>query len=150
MIDLPSDPPPALTIEVMTSDDWAVVRSIYEEGIATGNATFETKAPDWETWDQGRRADCRLVIRSQEQILGWATLSSVSSRPVYAGVAEVSLYVAALARGQGVGTMLMMALIGLQSGPGSGPSRDRFSPRTPPVCPLSGGAGFERSGGGSR
>ncbi|MCA1695750.1 MAG: N-acetyltransferase family protein, partial [Actinobacteria bacterium] len=73
--------------------------------------TFETETPDWETWDKGRRPDCRLVTRTQGRAVGWATLSPVSSRPVYAGVAEVSLYVEAQARGQGVGKTLMMALI---------------------------------------
>jgi len=95
----------------MTPDDWESVQAIYQEGIATGNATFETEAPDWETWDKGRRTDCRLVARSGGSLVGWAVLSLVSSRPVYAGVAEVSLYVAASARGQGVGKALMTALI---------------------------------------
>ena len=103
--------PSALTIEAMTPDDGEAVRAIYREGIVTGNATFEIDAPEWETWDRGRRNDCRLVARSEGHVVGWATLSTVSSRPAYAGVAEVSLYVAASARGRGVGTALMTALI---------------------------------------
>lgn len=101
----------APTIEPMTPDDWEQVRAIYMEGIATGNATYETEAPDWDAWDRGRRADCRLVARSGAQVVGWAALSPVSSRPAYAGVAEVSLYVSASARGQGVGAALLGALI---------------------------------------
>src|ERR687894_429293 len=95
----------------MQDGDWEAVRAIYLEGIATGNATFETDAPDWETWDEGRLKDARLVARSEGRVVGWAALSPVSSRPVYAGVAEASLYVTASARGQGVGTALLRALI---------------------------------------
>lgn len=107
----PSGDLPALTIERMMPADWEAVRSIYTEGIATGNATFETEAPDWETWDRGRRPDCRLVARIDGQVVGWAALSPVSSRPAYSGVAEVSLYVSASGRGRGVGTALLRALI---------------------------------------
>jgi L-amino acid N-acyltransferase YncA len=111
MTDRPSGDLPAMTIEAMTPADWEAVRAIYREGLATGNATFEADAPDWETWDRGHRNDCRLVARFGDQIIGWAALSPVSSRPVYAGVAEVSLYVAASARGRSVGKALMTALI---------------------------------------
>src|SRR4051794_23426407 len=100
-----------LSIETMTPADWVAVRAIYREGIATGNATFETDAPDWEPWDRSHRPDGRLVARAVETLVGWAALSPVSPRPVSAGVAEVSLYVAASARGQGVGTALLQALI---------------------------------------
>ncbi len=100
-----------LNIEAMTPGDWEAVRAIYLEGIATGNTTFETDAPDWETWEEGRLKDARLVARSQGRVVGWAALSPVSSRPVYAGVAEASLYVTASARCQGVGKALMTALI---------------------------------------
>jgi phosphinothricin acetyltransferase len=95
----------------MSPSDWEAVRGIYLEGIATGHSTFETEAPDWQTWDKARRKDCRLVTRSGGQIVGWAALSPVSARPVYAGVAEASVYVAASAQGRGVGKMLMTALI---------------------------------------
>jgi L-amino acid N-acyltransferase YncA len=92
--------------------DWPAVREIYAEGIATGQATFETLLPDWEKWDSGHRQDCRLIARERDDIVGWAALSPVSARPVYAGVAEVSVYVASAARGRGVGTALLKALIG--------------------------------------
>jgi phosphinothricin acetyltransferase len=101
----------SLTIVTMTPTDWDVVRAIYLEGIATGNATFETSAPDWETWDRARFPQCRLVAREDRTIVGWAALSPVSTRPVYAGVAEASLYVAAAARGRGVGKSLLRALV---------------------------------------
>ena len=90
-------------IERMKSEDWESVRAIYRDGIATGNATFETDAPEWEKWDADHIRNCRIVARSKDQVVGWAALSPVSGRCVYAGVAEVSVYVAESARGQGVG-----------------------------------------------
>lgn len=98
-------------ILLMSPQDWEFVRAIYIEGIATGQATFETEAPDWERWDAGHLPQCRLVARNGDRVLGWAALSPVSRREVYAGVAEVSVYVAASARGGGVGGALMRALI---------------------------------------
>ena len=99
------------TIEPMTETDWPAVAAIYAEGIATGEATFERGAPDWLAWDQAHLAVGRLVARREGQVIGWAALSPISQREVYAGVAEVSLYVAASARGQGVGKRLLRALI---------------------------------------
>ena len=88
------------------------MRAIYLEGIATGNATFEQSAPDWEQWDQAHLPCCRFVALSDGDVVGWSALSPVSKRAVYAGVAEISVYVAARARGQGVGTSLLTALVG--------------------------------------
>jgi L-amino acid N-acyltransferase YncA len=98
-------------IRAMRSDDWPAIQNIYSEGIATGNATFETETPEWTKWDQGHLQDCRLVARDQQRILGWAALSPVSTRPIYSGVAEVSVYVATEARRRGVGKMLLQALV---------------------------------------
>ncbi|HEY8461405.1 MAG TPA: GNAT family N-acetyltransferase [Blastocatellia bacterium] len=98
-------------IDSMQPQDWESVRAIYLEGIATGQATFETEAPDWERWDSGHLPDCRLVARKGDAVIGWAALSPASQRRVYAGVAEVSVYVGAAARGFGVGDALMRALI---------------------------------------
>jgi L-amino acid N-acyltransferase YncA len=100
-----------IVIGSMRPQDWDFVHAIYLEGIATGQATFETEAPDWERWDAGHLPQCRLVARNGDGVLGWAALSPVSRREVYAGVAEVSVYVAASARGLGVGGALMRALI---------------------------------------
>lgn len=98
-------------IEKMTFADWDQVRSIYLQGIATGQATFEMDAPGWEEWNSAHISGCRLVARLGNSILGWAALGPVSSRCVYAGVAEVSVYVGEKYRGQGVGHSLLEALI---------------------------------------
>lgn len=98
-------------IDQMTAADWNEVRAIYLDGISTGNATFETEAPTWEKWDSGHRSDCRLVARQDEDILGWVALSPVSGRCVYAGVAEVSVYVSGSSRGKGIGDAMLKSLI---------------------------------------
>jgi L-amino acid N-acyltransferase YncA len=90
---------------------WPAVELIYLEGIATGNATFETGAPSWEDWDAAHLPGLRLVALRGEDVLGWAALSPVSERCVYAGVAEGSVYVAEAARGHGVGRRLLEELI---------------------------------------
>jgi phosphinothricin acetyltransferase len=100
-----------LRIEAMAPRDWPDVRRIFEEGIASGNATFETRAPEREVWDRAHRAEPRLVARDDGRVVGWAALSPVSVRPVYAGVAEVSIYVAETARGRGVGRALLEELV---------------------------------------
>ncbi|HEX6624840.1 MAG TPA: GNAT family N-acetyltransferase [Pyrinomonadaceae bacterium] len=98
-------------IESMRQGDWEGVRAVYVDGLATGEATFETEAPGWERWDASHLAFARLVARAGETIEGWAALSPVSSRRVYAGVAEVSVYVGREARGRGLGRSLLEALI---------------------------------------
>ncbi|MGE5180027.1 MAG: N-acetyltransferase family protein [Bacteroidota bacterium] len=98
-------------VEPMRAEDWPEVSRIYAEGIATGNATFETDLPTWAAWDAAHRRDCRLVVRDGNGLLGWAALSPVSGRCVYGGVAEVSVYVDDAARGRGAGKALLAALI---------------------------------------
>ncbi len=95
----------------MVPEDWEGVARIYAEGIATGFATFEKTVPSYEDWDQGHLNSCRLVAQDGEDLLGWAALSPVSSRCVYGGVGEVSVYVGQNARGRGVGESLMKELI---------------------------------------
>ncbi len=100
-----------IDISPMTPADWEPVRAIYLEGIASGQATFETEAPSWEQWDAAHHPFARLVARSDGRVIGWAALSPVSRRQCYAGVAEVSVYVTASSRGQGVGRRLLEILI---------------------------------------
>ena len=101
-----------MTIIPMTEAHWPVVKAIYEAGMATGNATFETQAPAWEAWDTAHLGHSRLVaVDNAGTVRGWAALSPVSSRCVYGGVAEISVYIAAEARGQGMGRQLLQALI---------------------------------------
>jgi L-amino acid N-acyltransferase YncA len=99
------------TIEKMKDEDWPTVKEIYQEGIDTGNATFEAEAPEWKQWDKSHLRDCRLVAKSEAKIVGWVALSPISERCAYQGVAEVSLYVISSARGQGVGKALLKAVI---------------------------------------
>ena len=94
----------------MTPDDWPAVARIYGEGIATGEATFETAVPTWEEWDASH-GPVRLVLEDGGAVLAWAALAPVSRRAAYAGVAEVSVYVASAARRRGVGRQLLEALI---------------------------------------
>jgi L-amino acid N-acyltransferase YncA len=91
-------------------EDWPQVAAIYEEGIRTRNATFETAAPSWEAWDAAH-SELRLVAEVDDGVAGWAALSPVSDRCCYRGVADESVYVAAGARGRGLGRALLAALI---------------------------------------
>jgi phosphinothricin acetyltransferase len=100
-----------IVIDALTPADWPQARAIYEEGIATGAATFETEAPSWEQWDAGHLSCGRLAARAGGALVGWAALSPVSRRSCYAGVAEVSVYVGAAQRGRGVGLALLRAVV---------------------------------------
>lgn len=98
-------------LRAMIASDWEAVASIYTDGIATGFATFETSVPSYEAWNETHMQSCRIVATQNETILGWAALSAVSSRCVYGGVAEVSIYIKKDSRGMGVGKFLMKNLI---------------------------------------
>ena len=101
-----------ISITPLTEKHWGAVRAIYLDGVATGHATFQQSAPEWNEWHRGHLPNCRLVaVDGAEVVLGWAALTSVSSRCVYAGVAEVSVYVAQSAQRQGVGAALLAALV---------------------------------------
>ncbi|MDX1396878.1 MAG: GNAT family N-acetyltransferase [Gemmatimonadota bacterium] len=100
-----------LALRPMLPDDWPRVSAIYAEGLATGNATFETDVPTWESWDEQHLDRCRIVAEVDGEVAGWAALTPVSDRCVYGGVGEISVYVADDARGRGVGTRLLDALV---------------------------------------
>ena len=100
-----------IILDKMLPADWEAVKQIYEEGIATGNATFQQQAPNWEEWNNDHLSHSRIIAKEDGTILGWAALTGVSGRCVYAGVAEVSVYVSDKARGKGVGKKLLQKLI---------------------------------------
>lgn len=95
----------------MQTKDWSLVSKIYEDGIKTGFATFETKVPSYSYWDDTHIKECRFVAEKNNTILGWASLSPVSSRCVYGGIAEISVYIDENSRGLGIGKLLMQKLI---------------------------------------
>jgi len=100
-----------MEVRALEASDWRDVSRIYAEGIATRNATFETDMPCWEVWDGVHLHHPRLVGTVAGEVVAWAAVAPVSSRPVYSGVAEISLYVGEKARGQGIGTELLAAFV---------------------------------------
>lgn len=103
--------PPGRVIRPMLETDWPSVARIYEEGIRTGQATFEKEVPTWATWDSTHHLRCRLVTADDESMLAWAALSPVSARYVYRGVGDVSIYVGESSRRLGVGSELLAAIV---------------------------------------
>jgi L-amino acid N-acyltransferase YncA len=101
----------AVEIRHLRPGDWPEVARILGEGIATGNATFETEVPSWEAWDAGHLPEHRFVAERDGHVVGWIALAPVSSRECYVGVAEVSAYVGEQARGEGVGAELLATLV---------------------------------------
>ena len=101
------------TLEIIhfNKSHWSDIKTIYEEGIATGLATFETKPPSWEEWNKNHLEICRLACIIENEICGWAALSPVSRREVYKGVCEVTIYISDNHRGKGIGDFLLKALI---------------------------------------
>ena len=98
-------------IRKLQNSDADAVLDIYQQGLDSGEASFEIKAPDWNTWDTRHLPQCRLVWEQDGQVKGWGALAPVSARDCYRGVAEVSLYVASAAAGRGIGSQLMAALV---------------------------------------
>lgn len=107
-----------MEIRELLSSDWGAVKLIYEKGIATGNATFQTSGPSWEEWEVSHLGTCRIVADDNGKVLGWAALTPVSSRCVYAGVAEVSVYVDPEQSGKGIGFALLSQLVALSEAEG--------------------------------
>jgi L-amino acid N-acyltransferase YncA len=100
-----------IAIADMVSGDWPAVRAIYQEGIETGDSSFDLEAPDWARWDAGHLPSPRLVARDGGRVVGWAALSAVQRKSAYRGVAEASVYVAGEARGAGVARALCEKLV---------------------------------------
>ena len=100
-----------IQIQPFTKTDWEAISAIYQEGINTGIATFETEVPSWEQWDDAHIKSCRLKALLQKSIVGWAALSPTSKRIVYKGVAEVSIYVTSKYQNSGIGSLLLSKLI---------------------------------------
>ena len=130
----------------MLADDWSSVRKIYLEGIATGLATFETEAPPWNVWDESHLKFGRLVARDDNQVIGWAALSPVSKRKAYAGVAEVSVYVAHAHRGRGVGHALLAHLVAASEQNGVWTLQAGVFPENSATIALHRGCGFREVG----
>ena len=100
-----------MEIRKLSDKHWDQVKIIYQKGIDTGNATFQTSAPSWEDWDQSHLKSCRVVMQEDGKVIGWAALTPVSSRCVYAGVAEVSVYMDPSHWGKGIGLTLLNELV---------------------------------------
>ena len=133
-------------VRVMTEADWPMVATVYEEGIVTGHATFETSVPTWEGWDEAHVDACRLVAELDGDLVGWAALSAVSDRCVYGGVGEVSVYVGSLGRGKGVGTRLLSALVEASEQAGIWSLQAGMFPENAGSIALHGKCGFRQVG----
>jgi L-amino acid N-acyltransferase YncA len=123
-----------VTIEPLAPQDWPAVRAVYEAGIATGDATFETEAPSWEAWDAAHLPEHRFVARAPDgSVAGWAAATAVSDRCAYAGVVESSVYVDPRWHGHGIGRMLLDALVASTEAAGVWTVQTGSSPRTSPA-----------------
>jgi L-amino acid N-acyltransferase YncA len=100
-----------MEIEAFNPKHWPEASVIYQSGIATGNAHFSLQVPEWDEWDHEHVKNCRLVALENGKVLGWAALTATSDRCVFAGVAEVSIYIAENVRGKGIGKKLLAELI---------------------------------------
>ena len=133
-------------IQYMLPVHWPDVSRIYTEGIDTGNATFETDCPEWETWDRNHLKNCRFVAIENNSLAGWAALSPVSGRCVYKGVAEVSVYIDSKYRGKGIGKELMNRLINESESEGFWTLQAGIFPENTGSCKLHEKNGFRLVG----
>lgn len=131
-----------LTVVPMTAEHWNAVEAILQEGIDSGAATFESEVPGWPGWDAAHRRDCRLVALESGDVVGWAALQPVSARAAYAGVAEVSVYVARAAQGRGIGRRLLEALVAASEAVGVWTLQAVVFPQNAASLALHRGAGF--------
>lgn len=136
-----------ITIRTMTAEDWPAVEAIYREGIATGEATFETEPPSWSAFDAGKLPAPRLVaVDETGAVQGWAAASPVSARAAYRGVIEHSVYVAAAARGRGVGRALLEAFVAAADEAGFWTIQSSIFPENVASLRLHAAAGFREVG----
>lgn len=133
-------------IRPLTRADWPAVEAIYREGIATGHATFEAEPPGWDAFDAGRRPGLRFVADLDGAVVGWAAASTVSTRAVYAGVVEHSLYVAAAHRGAGIGGHLLAGFLGATEDAGIWTVQSSIFPENTASLALHAAAGFRTVG----
>jgi L-amino acid N-acyltransferase YncA len=131
-----------MKIRDLRPQDWPDVVRIYEEGMLTGNATFETQLPSWEAWDAGHLAEHRLVVTLDDEVVGWAALSPYSDRECYRGVAEESIYVAERVRGLGFGRQLLAALVASAEAAGIWTLQAGIFPENEASIALHGALGF--------
>ena len=136
-----------LVIRPMTAEDWPAVRHIHAAGIATGHATFEAEPPSWEAFDTAKVREHRLVaVDAGGQVLGWTAVVTVSDRCIYAGVVDLSVYVAPRARGRGVGRALLAELIASTEAGGIWTVQAGVFPENAASLALHAAAGFRRVG----
>jgi phosphinothricin acetyltransferase len=135
-----------MTISALRPEHWPAVKTIYEDGLATGQASFQTSAPSWEEWDRSHLMHSRLVALDGDIVAGWAALTAVSGRCVYAGVAEVSVYISTSHRGQGVGKALLDTLITESEANGIWTLQAGIFPENTASIRLHQGAGFRQVG----
>jgi L-amino acid N-acyltransferase YncA len=135
-----------VSIAPMTAEDWPAVARIFEQGIATGNATFEHSAPSWEGWSAARCPEPRLVARNASDVIGWAALSPTSGRSVYRGVGSVSIYVDPAHGRRGVGRALLEELIRASESVGFWTLQAGIFPENAPSIRLHEGCGFHLLG----
>jgi L-amino acid N-acyltransferase YncA len=135
-----------ITIRALEAADWPAVERIYREGIATGNATFEANPPTWDEFDREKVPEPRLVAEVDGEVVGWAAASQISSRCVYEGVLEHSVYVAEAARGQGIGRMLLRAFLEASESNGTWTVQSGIFPENEPSLALHEQLGFRTVG----
>ncbi len=130
----------------MVAEDWPAVARIFEQGIATGNATFEHSVPTWEQWSAARAVEPRLVAREGDRAVGWAALSPTSPRAVYRGVGAVSIYVDRACTGRGVGRALLAELVAASERAGFWTLQAGIFPENTASIALHERCGFRRLG----
>ncbi|GAB3046636.1 GNAT family N-acetyltransferase [Virgibacillus ainsalahensis] len=135
-----------IVIEKMSKADWNQVREIYLEGINTGNATFDTESPTWEEWNEKYAPTCRLVVKEEGNVIGWAALLPMNGKAAFYGVAELSIYLSPKSAGKGIGTRLLSELITASEANGFWTLQSGIFPENVTSIKLHRNAGFREVG----